>query len=86
VPEAVQIITWSGRRDLNPGSLVPQTSALTKLGHVPLPLTDGQIIAQDPSRLDGSGPPRMRVVAWRAAELLPWIHGLRVMLLFRACN
>jgi hypothetical protein len=27
----------SGRRDLNPGSLVPQTSALTKLGHVPLP-------------------------------------------------
>ena len=25
----------SGRRDLNPGSLVPQTSALTKLGHVP---------------------------------------------------
>jgi hypothetical protein len=31
-----------------------------------LPLTDGQIIAQDPSRLDGSSPPRMRVDALRS--------------------
>jgi hypothetical protein len=30
---------------LNPGSLVPQTSALTKLGHVPLALSDRQILA-----------------------------------------
>src|SRR5262245_43174121 len=27
----------SGRRDLNPGSQVPQTCTLTELGHVPLP-------------------------------------------------
>ena len=31
---------------MNPGSLVPQTSALTKLGHVPFALSDAQIIAQ----------------------------------------
>ncbi len=36
----------SGRRDLNPGSLVPQTSALTKLGHVPSPYRTHPIIAQ----------------------------------------
>ena len=48
VPEAVQVIKWSGRRDLNPGSLVPQTSALTKLGHVPSPFQT-QIIAHDPN-------------------------------------
>ena len=29
-------ITWSGRRDLNPGPSVPQTDTLTKLRHVPL--------------------------------------------------
>jgi hypothetical protein len=44
---------------LNPGSRVPQTRALTKLGHVPLALSDRQILAHPEralSRGTGSGP------------------------------
>jgi hypothetical protein len=49
---------------LNPGSRVPQTRALTKLGHVPLALSDRQILAHPGHALPrGTGQARLTAPA-----------------------